>query len=295
MLEFACHTWTFTDLTLPEALGTIARLGFRYVDIGSGNNLNVQRAAENPRKLADEIRADLELFNLKLSDLYLMLPHISSTDDSRRQKDLELFQKLVPFAAALGTPGITVSPGLAPPLPKTPAKSAENPIAELSGVDPVAWERTVNALNEMLKSTKGLRMRLSIEPHMDSIAAKPEDALKLLKAVPGLELTLDWAHLVCQDVFHDDIAALIPYARHIQVRQAARAQLQTPFNQGRVDIKKLVKDVLAAQYAGVICVEYMTTVGWHGMLAVNTIQESARMRDALRDARQVLVKKADSK
>jgi sugar phosphate isomerase/epimerase len=295
MLEFACHTWAFTDLTLPEALGTIARMGFRYVDIGSGNNLNVQRAADNPRKLADEIRADLELFNLKLSDLYLMLPHISSADESRRQKDMELFHKLVPFAAALGTPGITVSPGLTPPPPKAPTKSAETPLAEPPTVDSAAWERTVSALSEMLKSTQGLRMRLSIEPHMDSIAAKPGDALKLLKAVPGLELTLDWAHLVCQDVFHEEIAVLIPQARHIQVRQAARAQLQTPFQQGRVDIKKLVKDVLAAQYTGVICVEYMTTVGWHGMLAVNAIQESARMRDALRDARNALVKKTDSK
>ncbi len=34
MIEFACHTWTFNDLTVPEALGTIARLGFRYADIG---------------------------------------------------------------------------------------------------------------------------------------------------------------------------------------------------------------------------------------------------------------------
>ena len=26
MIEFACHTWAFNDLTLPEALGTIAEI-----------------------------------------------------------------------------------------------------------------------------------------------------------------------------------------------------------------------------------------------------------------------------
>ena len=81
MLEFSCHTWAFSDLTLPEALGTIARLGFRYADIGSGSNLNTQRAAEHPRKEAADIQADLKLFNLKVGDLYLLLPRISLAAD----------------------------------------------------------------------------------------------------------------------------------------------------------------------------------------------------------------------
>src|SRR5690242_4304317 len=104
MLEFACHTWAFTDLTLPEALGTIARIGFRCVDIGSGANLNTARAAENPARAAAEIRADLELFNLHLTDLYLMHPRISLADEDKRQREIDLFKSLVPFAAALGVP-----------------------------------------------------------------------------------------------------------------------------------------------------------------------------------------------
>src|SRR5690606_16812592 len=115
MIEFSCHTWAFNDLTLPEALGTIARLGFRYVDIGSGPNLNAANAARNPRRAAAEIRDDLQTFNLRLSDVYIMLPRISLADDERRDKDIDLFKSLVPFAAALETPGITVSSGLAHP------------------------------------------------------------------------------------------------------------------------------------------------------------------------------------
>lgn len=268
MIEFSCHTWAFSDMTLPEALGTIARLGFRYVDIGSGANLNTARAAENPRKEAEDIRADLELFNLKVSDLYLLLPRISLADEARRRKEIDLFRALVPFAAALGTPGITLSPGLA-----HPAEDAE------------AFDRTVAALREMVSAAAAARLKVSIEPHMDSMAQTPEVALKIIQQVPGLLLTLDWAQFVCQDVFHGEIARLLPHARHIQVRQAARAQLQVPFERGRIDVKKLMRDAQKANYRGVICVEYMNTPGWHGMVAVNTIQESVRLRDELRAAR----------
>jgi sugar phosphate isomerase/epimerase len=278
MLEFACHSWAFNDFTLPEALATIARLGFRYADIGSGANLNTQRAAENPRKAAEEIRTDLDLFNLKISDLYLMLPRISLPEEDKRQREIELFKSLVPFAAALGTPGITLSAGLAHP-------------AE----DEEAHDRAVAALREMVKAGKAARLRVSIEPHMDSMAQTPEQALKFINDVPGLTLTLDWAQMVCQDVFHDDILKLLPYTQHIQIRQAARAQLQTPFDRGRIDVKKVVKDILAAGYKGVLSVEYMNTPGWHGMVAVNAIQESARMRDELRAARDALTTPAKTK
>jgi sugar phosphate isomerase/epimerase len=268
MLEFACHTWAFNDLTLPEALGNIARMGFRYVDIGSGPNLNTRRAVETPVKAAAELRNDLDLFNLKLSDLYLLMPRISLADEDKRQKELDLYKALIPFAVALNAPGITLSPGLAHP-PE----------------DTEAYERTAAALREMVKLGQEARLPVSIEPHLDSMAQSPAQVLQFIQDVPGLKLTLDWAQMVCQDVFHDEIIGLLPYVRHIHIRQAAREQLQTPFERGRINIKQVVEDVLAAGYTGVICVEYMNNTGWHGMLAVNNIKESARMRDELRTAR----------
>jgi sugar phosphate isomerase/epimerase len=268
MLEFACHTWAFNDLTLPEALGTIARLGFRWADIGSGPNLNAPRAAENPKTVADEIRRDLELFHLKLSDLYLMLPRVSLADEDKRQKELELYKALIPFAQALETPGITLSPGLVHPPEDTEAR-----------------DRTVAALREMVKMSKEANLKVSIEPHMDSMAQTPEAALDFVKEVPGLMITLDWAHPVCQNIGHDEIVKLLPHTRHIHIRQAARAQLQTPFDRGRIDLARLVEALQAANYDGVVCVEYMNMPGWHGMIAVNAIRESVRMRDELRTIR----------
>lgn len=267
MLDFSCHTWGFTDLTLPEALGTMARLGFRYVDIGSGANFNAARAAANPRKAALEIRADLDLFDLQVSDVYLLLPRISSADE-RRQRELDLYHALVPFAVELGTPGITLSPGLPQPDDETGAV-----------------ERAAAALRDMVAQGTDAGLRVSIEPHLDSLAATPEAALQLVNDVPGLALTVDWAHLVCQGIPHETILTLLPHAQHIQLRQAARGRLQTPFEQGEIDLPRVVADMLAAGYDGRLCVEVLQTPGWHGLIAVNSMRECARLRDELRAAR----------
>lgn len=264
MIEFSCHTWAFNDLTLMEALGTIARLGFRRVDIGSGQNFSTTRA--NPRQIAAEIVDDLRTFNLKVSDLYLMLPRISAADEDKRQKDLDLYRALIPFATAIGTPGITLSPGLAQE-------------------DEAASDRTTAALREMVSLGKQAGLRISIEPHLDSMASTPDDALKLVNDVPGLEITLDWAHMICQGVKHEAILPLLPHTRHMQMRQAAKNQLQTPFDKGKLDIPRILSDLQSVGYDGVICIEYMNTPGWHGMIAVDAVTESARLRDALRTAR----------
>ncbi len=271
MIEFSCHTWGFNDLTLPEALGSIARMGFRYVDIGSGTNLNALRAAANPSKAAAEINGDLKTFNLNISDLYLMLPRISLADEEKRQKELDLFTSLLPFATALETPGITLSPGL----------------VHAADTDPDAEDRTIAALRQMVQQAKEAGLRVSIEPHLDSMATTPDTALKLVGAVPGLEITLDWAHMICQGFAAGDILTLMPHTRHVQVRQAARNKLQTSTDKGKLDPAQIMRDLEMAGYKGVVCVEYMNTPGWHGMETVNTLVESAHLRDQLRAARSV--------
>lgn len=270
MIEFACHTWGFNDLTLMEALGTIARMGFRYVDIGSGPNLNAPRAAERPRQAAAEITADLETFNLRISDLYLMLPRISAPDDTQRQRELDLFERLLPFAQAIGAPGITVSPGL-------------------RQADAEAEDRVVAALRQMLRQSEAAGLALSIEPHLDSMAPTPETALRLLRQVTGLYITLDWAQMICQDIAPAEIRLLLPHTRHVQVRQAASRRLQTPYAQGRLAAADVLAALADAHYAGVICVEYMnTTPGWHGTEVVDSVGDGLRLRDALRAARDAL-------
>lgn len=280
MIEFACHTWTFSDLLLPEALGTIARLGFRRVDLGSGRGLNLAQAAQQPRAIADEVRADLLRYNLSVSDVYPMLPHISLRQDDRREKSIALFKALIPFFRAVGAEGVTISPGVA-----ASAQGDEEDDAEAA-----AFDRAIDALRNMTAAATTAGLRVSIEPHVDSVAATPEAALQMLDAVEGLELTLDWAQMVYQNVKHEAILDLLPRTRHIQLRQAARNQMQTSFDKGKIDLAVVLNDVIDAGYTGTISVEIMTVTGRYGIKKVDALREAVQTRDALRDARSSILK-----
>lgn len=291
MIEFSCHSWAFSDLTLQEALGTIARLGFRYADIGSGPHLNAVKTAADPRRVASEIIGDLRVYNLKVADIYLMLPRISSSDEAVRQREIDLFKAMIPFISLIGAPGVTLSPGIAPqptPIPddwtdEQKAEAREKYKAEVE----TAYGHARDALNDMVEAVND-EFAVSIEPHMDSLAQDINVAHRLINDVQGLKLTLDWAHPVCQNIKHDEIVKLLPNTRHVQIRQAAKSQLQTTFKRGRIQIDRVMQALKDASYEGAVCVEYMKTPGWHGMAQVNTLVESVTMRDALRDARNAL-------
>lgn len=288
MIEFSCHTWAFNDLTLQEALGTIARLGFRYADLGSGPHLNAVKAAADPRRVAAEIVGDLRVYNLKLADVYVMLPRIAAPDEAVRQREIDLFKAMLPCLHLIGTPGVTLSPGV-PPQPPTPAddwtdaQKAEA-IADYEAAHEAAYVHARTALTAMIEAAQG-ELAVSIEPHLDSLAQDISLALRFVEEVPGLKLTLDWAHPVCQGLKHDDIIRMLPHTRHVHLRQAAKAQLQTTFRRGRLRLEQVMQALREANYQQIVCVEYMKTPGWHGMAQVNTLVESVQLRDALRELR----------
>jgi sugar phosphate isomerase/epimerase len=234
MLQIACHAWAYNNRPLEEAIGTIARLGFRHIDLGSGPHLDPERAATQPNAEAQRIRGLLEANNLILTDLYLMLPYINAPEPRRRAGQIALFERLLPFALALGTPGITISPG----------------IYHADGQQH-AFARSIPALLHMSQIAEDTDIRLSFEAHMDSSATTPEQAATLLECVPGLSLTLDYAHFFVQGYSLGELAPLLPYTAHVHVRQAVKGRLQTPFDQGRLDLSLLMRDLHTADYRGV--------------------------------------------
>ncbi len=267
-MPIACHAWAYNNLPLEEAIGTIARLGFRFVDLGSGPHLDVNRAAAQPAAEAEKILQLLHKFSLELTDLYVLLPHINAPEPAKREGQLVLFERLLPFAQALGTPGITVSPGI------VQKDGAEHSLA-----------RSVPALLRMLTAAEDTELRISFEPHMDSVAQHPDQALLLLNAVPGLSLTLDYAHFVYQGIVWREVEPLMEHVAHVQIRQAKRSVLQIAHDKGTINLSQLVQDMYEAGYRGALTIEYMTTFGWHGMKKISINHETVRTRDALRAVR----------
>ncbi len=271
MLKIACHAWGFNNLPLRDAIATVARLGFRYIDLGTGPHLDLTLAAQSPAEAAERVNILLSDFDLALTDLYLMMPFINAPDAERRERQLKLFENLIPFAEALNTPGITVSPGI------LHADGADHSLA-----------RAIPALQRMIDLTEDRDLRVSFELHMDSAVTKPNQAKLLLSAVPGLSLTLDVAHLFVQGLHWGAVSDLLEYAAHIHVRQAAKGSLQTPFETGTVNLAQIVEDLTAADYHGAISVEYMTTIGWHGTQEVDIPREIVQTRDIVKAARSLI-------
>ena len=267
MLNLSCHAWGFNTQSLPEALSNIARLGFRYVDLGTGPHLDLVAAAQNPIATADKINTLLDTYALDITDLYLMLPYINAPDPERRERQLKLFENLMPFIEALNTPGLTVSPG----------------IVHGDG-NKHSFARTIPALQRMVDLTENYDLRISFELHLDSSVTTKENALLLMKAVPGLSLTLDISHLLVQKIKWAEIQSLFEHTAHLHIRQANSKRLQTHFSDGDLDIEQLVSGLKAADYHGMITIEYMTTIGWHGTVEVDIPREIVLTRDALKHA-----------
>lgn len=269
-MYIACHAWAYDNVNLHEAIGTIARLGFRAVDIGSGPHFNLGEVAQDPAGHAASIRQITDDFNMEIADVYLVMTHINSPDPATRNTRLRLFDRLLTFAQALDAGGVTISPGI------VHQDRLEHSFA-----------RAIPCLQYMSDVAQSRQIRLSFEPHLDSIAPNPKSAAQLMQAIPSLTMTLDIAHWVAQGISWKAIEPMLDHTSHIQLRQAANNKLQTPFDQGKIDITQLLESLDNHGYEGGISIEYMNAVGWHGMMEVDVTREIATMRDALRETRSI--------
>ncbi len=128
---------------------------------------------------------------------------------------------------------------------------------------------------------KGLRC--NIEPCMGSIAEQPADAIRLVEAVPGLGLTLDYAHQVQLGLGPEEIEILHPHAPHFHAKQSAPGAFQALPDEGSIDFGRIVRKLKEANYDGAICVEFVTKQelldeGW------DFRRETARLKEILEDA-----------
>jgi sugar phosphate isomerase/epimerase len=113
------------------------------------------------------------------------------------------------------------------------------------------WERAVDAF----RAAPGSR----VEPWPGSIVDSVEKVKAFLAEVPGLRVLLDTGHVAC---WGEDPVELVPWADHVQLRQARRGVAQT--SDGDVDFGRLVQHLRANDYQGRLSVEYfdLPELGW---------------------------------
>jgi sugar phosphate isomerase/epimerase len=273
-MELTCTSFSFPRLSFERSLKQIALLDIPNVDLGAhadGRHLRPDRIEADPQREAAAVRRAADEAGIGIADLFPTFGHgfrdrpANTPDRPTRAANRQRFSAFVQFCKHVACPGITLLPGVV--------------------WDELGPERSFTlareALTELVDVGRSAGLRVSIEPHLESVVEQPERALQLVREVPGLQFTLDYSHFIAAGIPAERVHPLIPYAGHFHARQACPGMLQASHDQGTIDFADIVRRLNEARYAGRLCVEY-TWQEWRGCNRLDVLSESIMLRDELR-------------
>lgn len=273
-MELTCTSFSFPLLPFETSLRQIALLDIPNVDLGAhadGTHLRPAEIEANPTRQADRVSRAVDAAGIGIADLFPTFGMgfrdrpVNTPDPEVRAANRRRFQAFVEFCKRTDCPGITLLPGVVWP------ELGQESSFELSRV----------ALTELVEIGRSAGLRVSVEAHLESVVEQPEQALALVEAVPGLQLTLDYSHFIANGIPAERVHPLLPHAGHLHARQAAPGHLQRPRREGTIDFGDIVRRLKEIGYSGRICVEY-TWQEWRGCNTEDVVSESVMLRDELR-------------
>lgn len=259
MIRIAGATTSVGIVGLEESLDALRALGFEWVDVGaasSGNrSIDPIEAAGDPEGYAARIRAAAEKCGVRLCSL--LISHfgkpVNHPDKDVRDWSRNLFDGASTFAQKAGFESIMMIPG--------------HVHAELGQTPDDAFAASAGELRHLVDVAESKELRCNVKLTSGCVAKIPADGLKLVDQVPGLGLTLDYAHPLQLGFHADEVEPLHRHTRHVHVKQAAEGELQLEPDDGEIDIGRLVRKLKDDDFAGAVSVEYnasqsMIDAGW---------------------------------
>ena len=241
-LDLACADYTFPLLSHDKALDVVALLGFTAINIGVFSG----RSHVTPEDVLPDIPAAAKNLTMKLNDRGLAVADIfyqasdfedraaNHPDMAQRRQSRDLYQRMVEFALRCNSPHITGLPGIHwsdEPLDSSLQRSAEE----------LAWR---------VEQARQLGIVYSVEPHLGSVVATPQDVQHLVDLAPTLTLTLDYGHFVYQGFPENEIEPLLRYASHFHARCAAPRRLQAKFQDNSINFGRILNEMNRIGYSG---------------------------------------------
>jgi sugar phosphate isomerase/epimerase len=273
-MKVACADDTFRLLGHEHIVELLSRIGVDGVDVclmEGRSALRLDEICADPAGWAETVEERIDSRGLAVADVFVipwtdfrtMAPN--HPDPAERDASATLFRHVLDFAARLGSPGLTILPGIA----------WEDETADES------LSRAADELSWRVEAARSRGLRLSVEPHLGSVSPIPERALELLARVPGLELTLDYSHFVYQGIPEEEVEPLARFARHCHVRGARKGRMQSPVRESTTDFERMVDVLAESGYDGYLGLEYVW-LDWEHCNECDNLSETLLLHDRLR-------------
>jgi sugar phosphate isomerase/epimerase len=266
-MELSLTSWSLRACTLAEAAAIARALGIGALDLGYfyGPALDKRALLAAPDRMAEQVRAlgvavpnFYHLFGAGLADRNL-------ADPAHRGANEADLKQVVAFCAEAGIPTLFVLPGIC-----NRRQSRAQALAE-----------SAESLRRLLPIAAEGGVQLTIEPHVHSYLESPQLVLDLLGQVPGLKLTLDYAHFICLGWRQDEIDVMAPYAAHVHLRQAKPGFLQTKMAEGTINFEAQCAALRDAGYEGRLSLEFVHQ-DYMDTLSDDVLTETITLRDRVR-------------
>jgi sugar phosphate isomerase/epimerase len=242
-VSIACSTSAF-KMPLDEALGEVTRLGFSFVDliaIKGWDHIEASELAEDWEPVAGRVEAMIEARNLKPAAMNLAVAHPHQRDDETNAQRLREVEAVARLMKRLGVTVASFYPGF---------KAEDRPWDDV-------LKDTAETVSEMLSVAGREGVTLAVELHFNTPFETVEQGLRLLEAVPGLQVAYDPSHYAMQEIDLRRTEPFLDRTAHCHLRDAGPGQMQRPFGAGTVDIDWILDALAERDYAGHYSIEYL--------------------------------------
>jgi sugar phosphate isomerase/epimerase len=223
----ACSTLCFSRRPLPQALATMAELGFTKAEIAIHER--------GPHLRPSEVVGDLHLLAQQLKLGPGVVPAAFDVAIDATEKFHDRLQAICQLARLAAVPLITLS-------------------AAPTGT---SFDSEVSRCKKMVSIGQTDGVIISLATRVGTLTEDPDVALQLCQRVPSLALTLDPSHYIVgphQGKCYDN---LYPFVKHLHLRDTGRGpnQFQVKVGQGEVEYGRIISMLARQEYDRLLTIE----------------------------------------
>jgi len=249
-VRLASADFSWPGLSHDLVLDIVSELGCEGIVlglIGDYSPVGIDTVREDVPYWAGRIAERVAAHGLVIADVFpiasmdLVGLAVNHPDEGERTRSADFFREMIDFTVRTHADGLTILPGM--PFADEPWDTA--------------FERACTELAWRLEEAQRHGLRLSVEPHHGSIVETPESTQRLLDAVPGLELTLDYGHFTVQGIPDEKIEPLLAHSRLMHLRPGREGLVQTRVKDNTIDFGRIVDRLAELGFDGWMAIEFV--------------------------------------